>query len=275
MVQLAIQRRPCHVCKRKCTLRRGNHVTYTNFSKSLLDSLKAETASMLHIHTLVIGDAQNVKDHETHPVIKIFNDFYRLVDVAHRPKIFATVISPEGRKFHFDSGMLKLESALDAKVFGISEEKRTELLALPDRPTEMIVLYSAALRTSDTRLCKQLHQLDPEEALFRRQFKAARYALAEVGSCASDLVWRNAVKDIEATISPTYEEDEGDKGQSGLSREHARVAVRDAVKNWAFSMPNLDPSSRGYNVTSKFAKLVQVLKSCRSYGETFRGIVFG
>jgi endoribonuclease Dicer len=227
------------------------------------------------VHALVLSDAQNIKDQETHPIIKVMNDFYHLTDVFSQPRIFAMVISPAGRKFHFDSGMLKLESALDAKVFGISEEKRAEILALPDRPSEVIVLYGPPLRTAETRLFKQLRQFDPAETLFRRQFKAARHALAEVGSCASDLIWRRALKDIEANVFPTYEEDEDTHGQPSISPEKARTRVRDTVKNWVFTMPNLDASSRGFNVTPKFAKLVQILKSCKLHGDNFRGIVFG
>jgi endoribonuclease Dicer len=185
------------------------------------------------------------------------------------------VISPAGRKFHFDSGMLKLESALDAKVFGISESKRAEILALPDRPSEMVILYGPPLRTAETRLFKRLRQFDPAETLYRRQFRAARYALADVGSCASDLIWRRALKDIGSNIIPTYEEDEDAQNQSNMSPEKARTQVRDTIKNWVFTMPNLDPSSRGFNVTPKFAKLVQILKSCKLYGDDFRGIVFG
>jgi len=227
------------------------------------------------IHVLVFGDAQNVKDQETHPIIRVMNDFYHLADAVARPKIFAVVISPAGRKFHFDSGMLKFECALDARVFGISESKRAEILALPDRPSEMIALYGPPLRTAETRLFKQLRQFDPAEVLFRRQFRAARHALAEVGSCASDLIWRRALKAIEADVPTTYEEDEDAQGQPYISPEKARARVRDTVKNWVFTMPNLDPSSRGFNVSPKFAKLVQILKSCKLYGDDFRGIVFG
>lgn len=40
-------------------------------------------------------------------------------------------------------------------------------------------------------------------------------------------------------------------------------------------MPNLDFSSREFNVTPKFAKLVQILKACEPQGDVFRGIIFG
>jgi endoribonuclease Dicer len=91
-----------------------------------------------------------------------------------------------------------------------------------------------------------------------------------MGSCASDLVWRRALSDLDVSVSLAYNEDE----------EHAKEYValfetREIIKNWEYTMPNLDPSSRGLNVTPKFLKLVQVLQSCRPHEDSFRGIVFG
>jgi endoribonuclease Dicer len=250
-------------------------VSLCDLLQLLLESLLSGAVTMFQFHVLVFSNARNIKDQETHPVIRVMNDFYLLMDTLVRPRIFAIFISIAGRKFHFDSGMLKLESALDAKVFGISEEKRAKILALPDRPSEMVILYGPPLRTAETRLFKQLRQFDPAEVLFRRQFRAARHTLAEVGYCASDLIWRRALKDIEANVSPTYDEDEDAQDQHSISPEKARSRIRDTVKNWVFTMPNLDPSSKGFNVTPKFAKLVQLLKSCKLYGDSFRGILFG
>jgi len=88
--------------------------------------------------------------------------------------------------------MLKLEQALDARVFGVTAEKRAEILALPDRPNELVVLYDTPQQILDTRLFKQLHSLDINETTYRRHFRASRHAHEEVGACASDLVWRRA-----------------------------------------------------------------------------------
>jgi endoribonuclease Dicer len=225
----------------------------------------------------MISDAQNIKDQDSHaliPIVKVMNDFYRVTDPLSRPRIFAMAIADRG--FHFDSGMIKLENTLDAKVFGISAEKRAEILALPDRPNEVVVMYDVPVRATETKLFKQLHRLDPSEDIFRHHFKASRHALAEVGACASDLVWRRALKEIEATVPPWYEEDDDLQAQAGTSVSIADAKrIRDIVKNWDFTMPNLDSSSRGFNVTPKFLRLVQILKSCEPYGEGFRGIVFG
>jgi endoribonuclease Dicer len=201
------------------------------------------------------------------------NDFYRITDPLSRPRIFALATPPADRGFPFDSAMLKLEQTLDSKVVGVSAEKREEILALPDRPNEVVVLYDAPIQPATTRLFKQLQQCDSSESVFRKHFRASRHVLVEVGSCASDLIWRRALKEMESTVSPWYEDDEDEGGS--LSTANKQRKIWDVVKNWPFTMPNLDPSSRGFNVTDKFLKLVKVLKSCEPYGEGFRGIVFG
>jgi endoribonuclease Dicer len=107
-----------------------------------LDSLLRGTLAITQLHVLMISDAQNIKDQDSHaliPIVKVMNDFYRVTDPLSRPRIFAMAIADRG--FHFDSGMIKLENTLDAKVFGISAEKRAEILALPDRPNEVVVMY--------------------------------------------------------------------------------------------------------------------------------------
>ena len=54
-----------------------------------------------------------------------------------------------------------------------------------------------------------------------------------------------------------------------------RQNVHRSVKNWTFTMPNLDASSRGFNVSPKVTKLVQILQCFQQAGDTFRGVVLG
>ncbi|KAG1874526.1 hypothetical protein DFJ58DRAFT_315470 [Suillus subalutaceus] len=107
-----------------------------------------------------------------------------------------------------------------------------------------------------------LHEIDPEESTFTNTFRASRYALAEVGLCASDLVWRRAIREY------TANRNDDDDPVFEIANK-----IRDLVKNWVFVMPNLNLSSRGFNVTPKFVQLIHVLKSCGTYGDKFRGIV--
>jgi endoribonuclease Dicer len=137
-------------------------------------------------------------------------------------------------------------------------------------PSEVVVLYEAPSKLTFTPLYKHLRDVDKEEKYSRRHFSAALQVLLDMGSCASDLVWRRALSDLDVSVSHAYDEDE----------EHAKEYVtlfetREIIKNWEYTMPNLDPSSRGLNVTPKFLKLVQILQSCRPHEDSFRGIIFG
>lgn len=230
---------------------------------------------MPQLHTLMIDQAQNIQDQDSHfpmPIVRVMDEFYQTTVPSFRPRIFALAILPND--FHFDSRMLKLELTLDAKVFGVAETKRVEILSLPDRPKELVIMYNTATEIAETRLSKQLHQFDPDESIFPAYFRASRHALLEVGPCAQDLVWRRALKEIETTIPSWYNSMGDDEGaQSSILR--AKQRIRDTLKNWPFTMPNLDPSSKGFNVTHKFRRLVDILMTCGSYRKGFRGIIFG
>jgi endoribonuclease Dicer len=240
-----------------------------------LDSLLRGMLAISQLHVLVTNDAQLIKDQDSHPMVRVMNEFYRVTDPLSQPKILAMVTPPSDRQFHYDSGMLKLEETLDAKVFGVSGDKRTAILALPDRPSEAVVLYNPPPRIAETRLFKELLKIESAETVFSHYFRASRLVLLEAGSCASDLVWRRAIKEIEASITPVYEEDEDGPDQARILVARTRIRVRDVVTNWAFAMPNLRANSKGFNVTPKFLKLVHILKSCEPYGDGFRGVVFG
>jgi endoribonuclease Dicer len=98
----------------------------------------------------------------------------------------------------------------------------------------------------------------------------------ELGSCASDLVWRKALREMDSIITPLYADDDDDERRDPvLKAARIQERVKNTVKNWIFTMPNLDYTSRGYNVTPKFAKLVQILKACEPQGDSFRGLILG
>ncbi|TDL29625.1 ribonuclease III [Rickenella mellea] len=207
-------------------------------------------------------------------MIQVMHDFFRITDTLSRPRLFATILNDTEHKFFFDVGLLNLERVLDAKIYGITTEKRAEVMVFPEKPTEFVIFYDPSVKVTDTPLNKQLRKFDPFETIFRQQFSNARDALAELGSCASDLIWRRALKDIEATSEPVYEEEEENQPDSYIAIAKAKSNILNVIRNSVFSMPNLNPTSKGFNVSPKFAKLVHILKACEPHGDAFRGIVF-
>ncbi|KAI0303226.1 hypothetical protein BC826DRAFT_984082 [Russula brevipes] len=160
-------------------------------------------------------------------------------------------------------------SATAGRKRALSLHSPTSESSSPSPPSEVVVLYDPPSKLTFTALYKHLRDVDKEEKYSRRHFSAALQVLLDMGSCASDLVWRRALSDLDVSVPLAYNEDE----------EHAKEYVtlfetREIIKNWEYTMPNLDPSSRGLNVTPKFLKLVQVLQSCRPHEDAFRGVVF-
>ncbi|KAF7352866.1 hypothetical protein MVEN_01253600 [Mycena venus] len=178
---------------------------------------------------------------------------------------------------HSGTKRSQTEASLDSSIAPpLKKLKADAIIVEPDGgaccPSEIVLLYEKVHGQTETELFHHIHSLDPSEAVFRRQFRQARQVRTDVGMCAADLVWRRELKNIDVDI-PVYSEEEDDDGPLEILNK-TKAKVRDTIKNWAFTMPNLDPNSRGLNVTPKFLRLVQILKSCESYGEDFRGLVF-
>jgi endoribonuclease Dicer len=133
------------------------------------------------------------------------------------------------------------------------------------RPLQVIIQCEPTHTGSQSRLTLDIHQLDPSGSICESLFRDAHCALQELGSCAGDLVWRRALKEI----GMIPERDNGDPVENGASE------IRNLVENWDFSMPNTNPSSRGFNVTPKFSRLIQVLRAYEPCGDAFRGIILG
>ena len=133
------------------------------------------------------------------------------------------------------------------------------------RPLQVVIQYEPTHTRSQSRLTQDIHQLDPSGSMCESLFRDADCALQELGSCAGDLVWRRALKGI-GMIPECGTDDPVEKGAS---------EIRNLIENWDFSMPNANPSSRGFNVTLKFSRLIQVLRAYEPCGDDFRGIIFG
>lgn len=69
----------------------------------------------------------------------------------------------------------------------------------------------------------------------------------------------------------------GDDTADEIASENFRtkMKIRTLLKEWAFTMPNLNFSSKSFNVSPKFAKLIQILQCFEMQGESFRGLVLG
>ncbi len=146
-----------------------------------------------------------------------------------------------------------------------------------NRLGETIVLYDRAFPSHATQktILDEITSLDPSGRVFLQYLEASRRILEELGPCASDLVWRRALRDIETSVSTWDDHDDDDATPEMV----LSAPIRDIIKNWTFAMPNLDIGSRGFNVSPKFLRLVQILKACEPLNLDTEsrgfGLVFG
>ncbi|KAF7313697.1 hypothetical protein HMN09_00526500 [Mycena chlorophos] len=139
------------------------------------------------------------------------------------------------------------------RVAGLESDLPSKRPKLNDSIRELVVPYTKNEAT-DSKLCRQLADLGVSNPDLNSIALVAQRVSIHVGECAGDLVWRRQLKEQPA------------------NKENTRI--HEVVKHWPFAMPNLDSGSRGLNVSHKFLRLVQVIESFESYGESFRGVVF-
>ena len=79
----------------------------------------------------------------------------------------------------------------------------------------------------------------------------------------------------EDPLAPIFEEEDDIVADSAIREARIKADVYRVIKNWTFTMPNLDSTSKGFNVTPKVTKLVQILQCFQHQGDAFRGVIFG
>lgn len=237
-----------------------------------MESLACGSLAIPQIHILIISDAGPVDKDVSHPIRQVMGEYYVITDTLSRPKVFSFCDSlATARRDH-----QSLERILDATIHIYRKDPLQEDTS-SQQPLEFVVFYEPNVNRAETTLLKLLHSFDPSETVFRSQFCNAKLALADLGPCASDLIWRRAFKEIDSVVPATYDDEDDDDVHNSPDGLLARTKanIRNSIKNWVFAMPNLDPSSRGFNVSSKLLKLIQILKACEPEGDAFRGLVFG
>ncbi|KAF8322084.1 hypothetical protein DL93DRAFT_2051002 [Clavulina sp. PMI_390] len=217
---------------------------------------------------IALDDAHQA--HDGHPYVQLMLDHYHAGAEGDRPRVVGLMPnqSPE-------PPIILVESICDATLFGLANDQRAILRAQIIQPQEIITFYEPSAVKRDTTLCTQLKNMDPDGRVMKQQFAAAAATLRDVGPCASDLVWRRYMITLEQEYRAGEPEPTGDDAADEVASENFRIKtkVRSLLKEWTFTMPNLNPSSKSFNVTPKFAKLIQILQCFEQQGDEFRGLV--
>ena len=108
---------------------------------------------------------------------RIMMEFYRSALRDERPRILGMITPHRDAEPYYDIGVLKLERLLDATMSGVSSDIRDQVMAIPDKPHELVVFYDPHLKLGrmETPLLRQLRQIDTNMQCFRKQFKGARH----------------------------------------------------------------------------------------------------
>ncbi|KAH6914993.1 hypothetical protein BKA70DRAFT_1257649 [Coprinopsis sp. MPI-PUGE-AT-0042] len=259
----------CFTCTTTSAIRGtdlANHDIVVTSSQNALELFSKGAVEMHQVHAIIIEDAQHIKSHDCYaylPVVQLMNNFYSPCPMPLRPRVFALALSADLTRHPFDSRSLELEKTLHAHTYGIPQSKRNQIVGLPDRPNESVVLYDRADNHIPSQLFVKIQAIDPEFPCLRD----ATHIAAEIGNCASDLTFRGALQGLEKDL-PAH------SASSGSTQVQQRIQIRDLIRNWTFTMPNTNPSSDGFNVSHKLLRLIQTLEACSEYGEDFRGIIF-
>lgn len=131
--------------------------------------------SLSQVNLLVLQDVDMIAD--AHPMTRVMREFYNSLPREERPRVFGIISSNADNSISYDIGLLKLEKLLHGTVVGVPPGLRDAVMALPDRPTEMVLFYDPHFNIGkvDTPLLRQLRQVNPTMEYFKKQFKGARY----------------------------------------------------------------------------------------------------
>ncbi|KAI6110462.1 hypothetical protein EV401DRAFT_1869432 [Pisolithus croceorrhizus] len=179
--------------------------------------------------------------------------FYRAQNADARPIILALRSSARV------ADISQLEQVLETEAASLSATVTFSRL----RPLEVVVQYEPPSSSQDTKLTERIRAIQFSESSLFEAFSAARRVIQELGPCACDLMWRRGMKRGALVVN-----DDGDAVAKVTSE------LQNLIDSWPFAMPNVNSSSRGFNVSPKFARLIQILNTCKLYGDKFRGIIF-
>lgn len=224
-------------------------------TQHLQKCIDREIITMSQLHAIIVFDGGKVMRANA-DFANTIKRIYAARDTG--PRILALCSTSEIADVH------RLAELLEAEA--VSSTTTESLPCSGLRPAEVIVRYDPALAVRDTQLTEQVRLLAVDESVFRSMFMAACDVLKALGSCASDHVWRRAVRGTLPVI---------EKGWDTEAMTEDLVQFQSLIGNWIFSVPNADRSSKSCNVTPKFAKLIQLLTAAEPWGAKFRGIIFG
>ncbi|KAG6900911.1 hypothetical protein C0993_004348 [Termitomyces sp. T159_Od127] len=227
----------------------------------LYELLECGELAMIQLHMLIFADLSELGGHILASIQMVMKNFYMAIDQRSRPRVLGFLPSPPQ---NVPSEISDLEDIMDSKVRHIYNHPLNQPAAYC---SELVLIYERTPLAVTSILLEELRSIDSTDAFVQKYSDDSRSVLDEVGTCASDLFWRRALREFNESSSRETKVE-----SDWLS---IRKPISDCIRDWTFTLPNLDPASPNFNVTHKFLMLVKALRSCGPYGEVFRGVILG
>lgn len=155
-----------------------------------------------------------------------------------------------------DEAYSKPDDELQPTVYGSSDLDLQRTLQLPTS-SEVTVLYDAP-SLEHSELLTRVQSFDLSGQQVKREYALSNYALEGVGKWGAEWAWKQAAGRRQV-----------------LEETQPREEIWDFVDGWTVGCPELDMTSKDFNISPKAVRLVQLLEACEMQGDGLIGVVFG
>lgn len=218
---------------------------------------------MNDINILIFDEAHHAK--KDHAYARIMQDFYFSKDDGSTlPKIFGMTASPVDAKVSVKRGAAELEAMLHSEIATAKDGTVAAYTVAPNQ--EQLAKYAPLGPKFETPLYKLMYDTFKTNPVFKRPLIFSHQASRELGSWASDQMWKFCLTEEEVkkllanTESQHYACNRAEPMEVLEKRKIHIQEAREAMKSWNFQQPHLDASGFSENLSSKVVLLVQYLR---------------
>lgn len=229
------------------------------------------------INFLIFDEAHHAK--KDHAYARIIKDFYvSKADGSTLPKIFGMTASPVDAKVGVKRGAAELETMLHSEIATAQDGTVAGYTIAPNQ--ERLAKYAPLRPKFETPLYQIMYDTFKTNPVFKRPLLYSHQASRELGSWASDQIWKfclteEEVKKLLANTERHHYSRKGAEPMGVLEKHKIQIQeAQDVVKGWNFEHPHLDASGSSKTLSSKVVLLVQYLRERFERPTDDKAIVF-
>ncbi|KAG8905057.1 hypothetical protein FRB99_000746 [Tulasnella sp. 403] len=210
-------------------------------------------------YLFIINQAEQID--ENHVVAQLLRRYYTSLTVSARPRIVVTQTTTSAQISY--EHLLAMEDVVHASVWGMPDDARSQTTPGFTKPTEVVILYEQeTYNDAEWSLLTDLEKLEGPSQRLVKEIAGARRVRQELGLAALDLFWRRRIDSW--SVLP-----QGDNLDAALLDK-----IKSQVKGGALKPLVIDPATEGFNVSSKFVRLYDIVLQFEIDKANFRGLIF-